>query len=145
MASFGPDHAPLEQRQVALAIEEAQQLVPKPRVIVFAAFSSIQSPPRTSTNWPGVTLLKAQMNADLLTEDLDKSSPREGPHANESSSYRQLANDATRRAYEETPTNSFVIEAYVKSFLESAGFIRTSSCALHKALGILFPMSSRKT
>ena len=24
------------------------------------------------TNWPGVTLLKAQMNADLLTEDLKK-------------------------------------------------------------------------
>ena len=27
--SFGPEHAPLEQRQVALAIEEAQNLVPK--------------------------------------------------------------------------------------------------------------------
>jgi adenine-specific DNA-methyltransferase len=36
--SFGPEHAPLEQRQVALAIEEAQTLVPKPRIIVFAAF-----------------------------------------------------------------------------------------------------------
>ncbi len=70
--SFGPNHAPLEQRQVALAIEEAQQLVSKPRMIVFAAF---QFDPEASkdideTNWPGVTLLKAQMNADLLTEDL---------------------------------------------------------------------------
>ena len=36
--SFGPDHAPLEQRQVELAIEEAQSLVPKPKIIVFAAF-----------------------------------------------------------------------------------------------------------
>ena len=26
VVSFGPDHAPLEQRQVALAIEEAQSL-----------------------------------------------------------------------------------------------------------------------
>ena len=72
--SFGPDHAPMEQRQVALAIEEAQTLVPKPRVIVFAAF---QFDPEASkdideTNWPGVTLLKAQMNADLLTDDLKK-------------------------------------------------------------------------
>ena len=72
--SFGPDHAPLEQRQVALAIEEAQTLVPKPKIIVFAAF---QFDPEASkdideTHWPGVTLLKAQMNADLLTEDLKR-------------------------------------------------------------------------
>ena len=72
--SFGPEHAPLEQRQVALAIEEAQSLVPRPKIIVFAAF---QFDPEAAkdideTNWPGVTLLKAQMNADLLTEDLKK-------------------------------------------------------------------------
>ena len=74
VVSFGQDHAPLEQRQVAHAIEEAQHLVPKPKVILFAAF---QFDPEASkdidkTNWPGVTLLKAQMNADLLTEDLKK-------------------------------------------------------------------------
>lgn len=74
VVSFGPEHAPLEQRQVSLAIEEAQALVPKPKIIVFAAF---QFDPEASkdideTNWPGVTLLKAQMNADLLTEDLKK-------------------------------------------------------------------------
>lgn len=74
VVSFGPDHAPLEQRQVAMALEEAQNLVPKPKIIVFAAF---QFDPEASkdideTNWPGVTLLKAQMNADLLTEDLKK-------------------------------------------------------------------------
>ncbi len=72
--SFGPDHAPLEQRQVGLAIEEAQSLVPKPKIVVFAAF---QFDPEASkdideTNWPGITLLKAQMNADLLTDDLKK-------------------------------------------------------------------------
>src|SRR5258705_13716838 len=32
------EHAPLEQNQVELAIEEAQTLVPKPKIIVFAAF-----------------------------------------------------------------------------------------------------------
>ena len=72
--SFGPDHAPMEQRQIAFAIEEAQNLVPKPTIIIFAAF---QFDPEASkdideTNWPGVTLLKAQMNADLLTDDLKK-------------------------------------------------------------------------
>lgn len=74
VVSFGPEHAPLEQRQVAQAIEEAQTLVPKPKIIVFAAF---QFDPEAAkdideTHWPGVTLLKAQMNADLLTDDLKK-------------------------------------------------------------------------
>ncbi len=74
VVSFGPEHAPLEQRQVALALEEAQSLVPKPKVVLFAAF---QFDPEASkdieeTNWPGVTLLRAQMNADLLTADLKK-------------------------------------------------------------------------
>lgn len=71
---FGPDHAPLEQRQVALALEEASHLFPRPKIVVFAAF---QFDPEASkdideANLPGVTLLKVQMNADLLTEDLKK-------------------------------------------------------------------------
>lgn len=74
VVSFGPEHGPLEQRQVAQAIEEAQTLVPKPKIIVFAAF---QFDPEAAkdideTNWPGVMLLKVQMNADLLTDDLKK-------------------------------------------------------------------------
>jgi adenine-specific DNA-methyltransferase len=74
VVSLGPEHAPLEQRQVAQAIEEAQTLVPKPKLIVFAAFQFDPEAARDidETNWPGVTLLKAQMNADLLTEDLKK-------------------------------------------------------------------------
>ena len=74
VVSFGPEHAPLEQRQVELALEEAQTLRPSPKLIVFAAF---QFDPEAAkdideTKWPGVTLLKAQMNPDLLTEDLKK-------------------------------------------------------------------------
>ena len=74
VVSFGPDFAPLEQRQVALAVEEAQKLVPKPSLVAFAAF---QFDPEAAkdideTNWPGVTLLKVQMNPDLFTEDLKK-------------------------------------------------------------------------
>jgi adenine-specific DNA-methyltransferase len=74
VVSFGQEHAPLEQRQVALALDEAETLRPKPQLVVFAAF---QFDPEAAkdieeTRWPGVTLLKAQMNADLLTEDLKK-------------------------------------------------------------------------
>ena len=72
--SFGPAYAPLEQRQVELAIEEAQQIVPKPKLVIFASF---QFDPEASKDidelkWPGVTVIKCQMNTDLLTEDLKK-------------------------------------------------------------------------
>jgi len=72
--SFGPEHAPMEKNQVQFAIQEAYTLVPKPKLLVFAAF---QFDPEAAkdideTDWPGVTLLKAQMNADLLTDDLKK-------------------------------------------------------------------------
>jgi adenine-specific DNA-methyltransferase len=74
VVSFGPEHAPLEQRQVELALEEAVQLKPTPKIVVFAAF---QFDPEAAkdideTKWPGVTLLKVQMNTDLLTDDLKK-------------------------------------------------------------------------
>ncbi len=72
--SFGPEHAALEQRQVEIAITEARNLVPKPSIIVFCAFTFDPEAAKDidETNWPGVTLLKAQMNTDLLTKDLKK-------------------------------------------------------------------------
>ena len=66
----------LEQEQVELAWEEARTLSPKPAMIVFAAFQfdpdaakDIDSLTKEKT---GMTFLTAQMNADLLTEDLKK-------------------------------------------------------------------------
>jgi adenine-specific DNA-methyltransferase len=74
VVSFGSEHAPLEQRQVAMALDEAQQLRPAPTMVIFATF---QFDPEAAkdideTKWPGVTLLKVQMNTDLLTDDLKK-------------------------------------------------------------------------
>ena len=74
--SFGPEYSLLEQRQVELAWEEARTLSPKPAILVFAAFEfdpeaakDIDSMTKEKT---GMTFLTAQMNADLLTEDLKK-------------------------------------------------------------------------
>ena len=74
VVSFGPDYAPLASRQAELAIGEAQKLVPRPTLVVFAAF---QFDPEAAkgideTSWPGGVLLKVQMNPDLFTEDLKK-------------------------------------------------------------------------
>lgn len=72
--SFGSAYAPLEQRQVAKALDEAFNLVPKPKIVVFAAFQfdSEAAKDIDETNWSGVSILKVQMNTDLLTEDLKK-------------------------------------------------------------------------
>lgn len=74
VVSFGPEHGPMEPRQVDQAVQEAQTLVPKPALVVFAAFQfdSEAAKDIEELKWPGVTLLKVQMNADLLTEDLKK-------------------------------------------------------------------------
>jgi adenine-specific DNA-methyltransferase len=72
--SFGPEHQPMDRLQVARALEEGSRLFPKPKMVIFAAFQFDPEAAREieETNWPGVTLLKAQMNADLLTDDLKK-------------------------------------------------------------------------
>lgn len=71
---FGPEHAPLEQRMVELALEEARNLRPLPEIVLFCAFHFDPEARKDieETNWPGITLLEAQMNADLLTDDLKK-------------------------------------------------------------------------
>ncbi|MDR1106894.1 MAG: hypothetical protein LBL44_11105 [Treponema sp.] len=58
------------------ALNEAEKIRPKPAYIIFAAF---QFDPAAAnliedTKWPGVTLLKVQMNPDLMTADLKKKS-----------------------------------------------------------------------
>jgi adenine-specific DNA-methyltransferase len=74
--SFGPEHGPLEQRQVEMAWEEARTLIPKPSIIVFAAFQfdpeAAKDIDELTKEKTGMTFLTAQMNADLLTEDLRK-------------------------------------------------------------------------
>jgi adenine-specific DNA-methyltransferase len=74
--SFGPDYAPLETRQVEMAWEEARTLNPKPEILVFAAFQfdpeAAKDIDELTKEKTGMTFLTAQMNADLLTDDLKK-------------------------------------------------------------------------
>ncbi len=76
VVSFGPEHAPLEQRQVEHAWEEARTLVPRPKLLVFAAFQfdpeAAKDIDEMKPELAGMQFLKAQMNADLLTDDLKK-------------------------------------------------------------------------
>jgi adenine-specific DNA-methyltransferase len=70
--SFGPEHGALEQRQVEHALGEAGDLFPRPKMIVFCAFAFDPEAAKDIDALKGITALKAQMNTDLLTEDLKK-------------------------------------------------------------------------
>ncbi|MEM4202889.1 MAG: site-specific DNA-methyltransferase [Candidatus Methanomethylicaceae archaeon] len=76
VVSFGPEHAPLEQRQVQFAWEEAQKLHPRPKMLIFAAFQfdpeAAKDIDEMKPELAGMQFLKVQMNADLLTDDLKK-------------------------------------------------------------------------
>jgi adenine-specific DNA-methyltransferase len=71
---FADETKPLDKRMVGYAMDDAETLRPTPKLIVFAAF---QFDPEAAkyideTQWPGVQLLKVQMNTDLMTDDLKK-------------------------------------------------------------------------
>jgi adenine-specific DNA-methyltransferase len=70
--SFGPEHAALEQRQVEIAMREAGDLFPLPKLLVFCAFTFDPEAAKDIDNIKGIQALKVQMNTDLLTEDLKK-------------------------------------------------------------------------
>lgn len=71
---FAEDYGPLEQRSVELALKATMEEKDRPTYLIFAAF---QFDPEAAKDIdmidiPGLTVLKAQMNIDLLTEDLRK-------------------------------------------------------------------------
>ena len=71
---FAGETKPMDSRMVSMALDEVETLRPSPKMIIFAAF---QFDPEAAKdidelNWPGLTILKAQMNTDLMTDDLKK-------------------------------------------------------------------------
>ena len=73
---FAGETRPLDTRMVNQSIYEAQHIVPLPSYLLFAAFQFDPAAAKVidDTKWPGVTLLKIQMNPDLMTADLKKKS-----------------------------------------------------------------------
>ncbi|MBW2062468.1 MAG: site-specific DNA-methyltransferase [Deltaproteobacteria bacterium] len=71
---FGPEHAPLEQRMVENAWQEARPF--KPDILLFCAFQfddeAAKDIDELKPEIAGIQLLKVQMNADLFTDDLKK-------------------------------------------------------------------------
>jgi adenine-specific DNA-methyltransferase len=71
---FGPDYASMEQTQIERTMEEIRGMQEKPQLVIFCsyAFDPEASKDIDNIKIPGLQILKAQMNTDLLTKDLKK-------------------------------------------------------------------------
>ena len=71
---FGPDYASMEQTQIERAMEEIHNMEEKPQLVIFCSYTFDPEASKDIDNIkiPGLQILKAQMNTDLLTKDLKK-------------------------------------------------------------------------
>jgi hypothetical protein len=101
---------------------------------------ALQYIPLEAGSEPNVNLYNSLANAylDLADVEAERGTTRE-----RLTQLRRSANEATRLAYQESPTNSFVIETYVKNLLQSAK--NDEGMAVRHsidALGVLFSAMS---
>lgn len=134
-------HVAISRRRIAMlpkdfygvALEDKVVLLRRAIEDINFALTSIEYTPGSE---PDINLYNSLANAYLNLADVEQEAGNSRERVTE---LRRLANEATRRAYEESPTNSYVIETYVKNLLGSARSIpeiAVENCI--EALGILF-------
>jgi hypothetical protein len=106
--------AKLDERLYSINRDEKLELINQAIEDLNYALLHIDFTPGAETD---LNLFNSLANAyfDLADAESARGAPRE-----RILEILRLANDATRRAYEESPTNSFVIETYVKNLLHTA-------------------------
>ena len=70
--SFGPEHSPLDKRQVELALKEVEEKKEKPDILAFASFHFDPEASRliNEKSSKKLKIISVQMNMDLQTSDL---------------------------------------------------------------------------
>jgi hypothetical protein len=125
--------AKLDEAIFGVTVDDGISLLNRAVEDIEYALSSIDY---TSGSEPNVNLYNSLARAYLDLAGLEE---ERGAAPERLEILRELANDATRRAYEDSPTNSFVIETYVRNLLGKAQSYPESAieCCID-ALGILF-------
>jgi hypothetical protein len=140
-------HVAISRRRVAglnedfygVKIEDKIALLNQAIEDINFALSSIEYTPGSESN---LNLYNSLANAylNLARVESTRGSPRERV-----TELQRLAKEATRRAYEESPTNSYVVETYVKNLLGNAReFPGAAVEYCIEALGVLFSAISSK-
>ncbi len=129
--------AKLEERFYGVGVDKKISLLKQAIDDIRYALDFIEYTPGSE---PNVNLLNSLANAYI---DLADAEAVKGASPERLADLRQLANDATRQAYAENPSNSFVIETYVKNLLQSARSDRNHAVEQSiEALGIIFSAMS---
>lgn len=134
-------HSAISRRRIAMlpsefygvSIEDKAELLRRAIDDINFALTSIEYTPGSE---PNLNLYNSLANAYLNFANVEA---ERGSSREKVIELRRLANEATRRAYDESPTNSYVIETYVKNLLgnaKSAPEVASENCV--EALGILF-------
>lgn len=129
--------ATLDERFYGVTTEDRLRLLKQAIDDIDYALTMIEFTPGSESN---LNLYNSLANAYF---DLAKAEGEVGASQQRLEELRSLANEATRRAYEESPTNSFVTETYVKNLLQiAAGHPESAAERCTEALGILFGVLS---
>lgn len=131
-------HTAISRRRIAKLDENLYGVTSKDKLALLNdaiedisyALTFIEYTPGSESN---LNLYNSLANAYL---DLAEAESLSGAPRERIAELRRLADDATRRAYSENPTNSFVIETYVKNLLEDSPEEAIERCI--EALGIVF-------
>ncbi|MGH7870166.1 MAG: hypothetical protein ACREP9_21625, partial [Candidatus Dormibacteraceae bacterium] len=127
----------LDERFYGVTKEDRLRLLTQAIEDIDYALTMIAYTPGSESN---LNLYNSLANAYF---DLAKAEAEAGASQQRLEELRSLANEATRRAYEENPTNSFVTETYVKNLLQVAESHPESAAErCTEALGILFGVLS---
>ena len=129
--------AKLDEPVYGVTVADKIKLLKRAITDIKYALDSIEYTPGSE---PNLNLYNSLAHAYFDLAALER---RRGGSSEYVKSLRNNARDATRRAYEESPTNSFVIETYVRDLLESAETSQEAAieyCV--KALVILFSAMS---
>lgn len=138
-------HTAVSRRRIAKLDELAFGVSPSDRLeLLERAIQDIEYAIRSIDYSPGsesdLNLYNSLANAYIDLADVEAA---QGATAERVAALRRAADDATRKAYEESPTNSYVIETYVKNLLETARIspdLAISSCI--EALEIVYSAMS---
>jgi len=115
-------HTAISRRRIAKLNEEVYNVRDKDKVALLEqaiadinyALNSIEYTPGSE---PNLNLFNSLARAYLDLADVES---KRGETTSRIAELRALANNATRRAYEESPTNSYVVETHVKNLLMNA-------------------------
>lgn len=151
---FGGETKPLDSRMVAMALDEAETLRPTPELIIFAAFQFDPVAARNidETKWQGVTLLKAQMNTDLMTDDLKKKRSSDQSFWLVGQPDVELIRDKRSKTRYKVKVHGFDYYDVKKGIVESGGASRIAMWMLDTDYGgmciepkqVFFPMGGSK-